>query len=297
LRLRDKIPGLNHLEYGLLRIIAGIINLLPISVSTWIARRIGGMLYFFLGKRKKIAFQNISFAYASSKTPEEKRKIVRECFRNLATSLMEFFRISKMLKDADKRVKFYGKENMDAAFAKGKGVIFVISHLGPWECLSFMPNLLKYPCSVIARPIRNPLVYKWIWGLRESTSLININKNKSIKKVLSELKRNHLVGVAIDQWPGREGTESQFFGQDTLTTSIPARLARKTGAALVPGYCIRVDSGYYEIHLKPEIPLSETESWEVDTTNILNQQLEKDILTHPEQWTWGHRRWKKFSKQ
>ena len=104
--------------------------------------------------------------------------------------------------------------------------------------------------------------------------------------------------------PPRRGRERQsdglwidFFGKPTSTTSVPARLALRTGAALIPAYCLREASGQYRICIKPEVPIEGgPQDAEKATTSQLNRLLEKEFLEHPEQWIWNHRRWKDYSR-
>jgi Kdo2-lipid IVA lauroyltransferase/acyltransferase len=94
-----------------------------------------------------------------------------------------------------------------------------------------------------------------------------------------------------------EGIWLDFFGTPTSTTSIPVRLARQTGAAIIPGYCIRVKPGHFQIKIQPEVAVNahDTQS-EENVTAKLNRLLEQEIRRHPEQWTWGHQRWKPIER-
>ncbi len=277
--------------------LAGLINFFPISFSTWFARRTGDFLFWAVPKRKKTAMENLDNAYGNSISLEQKEKIARESFRNFGTSIIELIRIPFILREAKDRFEFEGTEHLDAAFQKGKGVILVISHLGSWEYLAFLPFLRGYPCSVIVRPVKNPYVYQWIQDLRKATLLHPIDRNQSIRQVMKELKQNHLVAILIDQWSGPDGLWIDFFGKPTSTTSVPARLALRTGAALIPAYCLREATGQYRICIKPEVSIEgEPQNAEEATTLKLNRFLEKEFLQHPEQWIWTHRRWKDYSR-
>ena len=102
-----------------------------------------------------------------------------------------------------------------------------------------------------------------------------------------------MVAVLIDQWGGKEGLWIDFFGAPTSTTSLPSRLAKKTGCLLVPAYCLRKGIAQYEIQILPQVPLPLNESdWETNVTQRLNEILESHIRQYPEQWSWAHRRWK-----
>ena len=129
--------------------------------------------------------------------------------------------------------------------------------------------------------------------MRRVMTVKPISKDSSVKAILQELKAGHGVAILVDQWAGKEGRWIDFFDAKTSTTSIPARLSEKTGCALVPAYCLRTSPGHYEIHIeKPVVHLMDQPGWENAVTKDLNEVLERQILEHPEQWLWGHRRWK-----
>ena len=291
---RNLFPAWNFIEYAFVRTLMVLINFFPITVSTWIARRIGEAMFLIMPGRKRIALSNLTIAFGNSRTDAEKRKVALESFRHLTTSLMEFFRLPKFAKISAGHVRLKGTEHLDRAFAKGKGAILVMSHLGPWEYLVFLPYLKKYPTSVLGRPIRNPYFYQWVKSLRKLMNLKNSDKTMGAREILTELRQNHLVAITIDQWAGSEGLWAYFFNVPTSTTSLPARLARRTGSALIPAYCIRLTCGQYEIHVQPEVSVrEEANNWIGSMTNQLNYLLEQQIRAFPGQWVWTHKRWKK----
>ncbi len=280
-------------EYALLRSVTELMNLLPITVSTWIVRRIGGVMYFVMPGRRKVAMDNLTIAFGDSKSVAEKKKIALQSFYHLTVSIMEFFRITKFEKVSKENIRLEGTEHFDQAFAKGKGAILIMSHLGPWEYLAFVPHLKKYDCTVLGRSVRNPFVDRWILGLRKSVSVKNTPKVGAAKEILSHLKQNHMIAITTDQWAGNDELWVDFFGRKASTISLPARLAKKTGCALIPTYCFRVAPGRYEIYCHPEIYLKDHEDASIESlTQELNRRLEEQIVAHPEQWLWTHKRWK-----
>jgi len=170
----------------------------------------------------------------------------------------------------------------------------VISHLGSWEYLSFLPYFTKRAWSVVVKDIKNPFLDKAIDSMRRIMTVNPIPKDSSVRTILQELKAGNGVAILVDQWAGNEGLWIDFFDTKTSTTSIPARLAEKTGCALVSAYCLRTTPGHYEIHIeKPVAHDTIDEGWETRITQTLNETLERQITRHPEQWLWGHRPWKK----
>lgn len=285
---------MNHLlQYFAVALLAGFARVLPVKVSSWIARRSGDLVFLALGKRRRIALENIEKAFGDSLPENRKRQIARSAFQSASLSMMELFIVKKIKKDASRRFTMTGNENLEEAFSKKKGVVLVISHLGSWEYLSFLPFFTGRSWSVIVKEIKNPYLDNAINAMRREMTVNPVEKLSSIRVILQQLKEGHGVAILIDQWAGDEGLWIDFFGTGTSTTSIPVRLAERTGCALVPAYCLRTADGHYAIHLeKAIIPDIHQPDWESLTTQRLNDVLEKQILEHPGQWLWGHRRWK-----
>jgi len=288
--------GRDYVESFIVRSGVFWVSLLPWGCALFISRTLAYCFYWLVPRRRQIALDNLEIAYGAQKTRQEKNKLVITSFQNLILSVYELFTTEKIIPQAQNKFQLEGVEHLEKAFSKGKGIVFAISHLGAWEYLGFLPYLTQFPCSVISRAIRNPYLNAHVHRMRQATGLQNILKENSVRKILSELKQNHLVAILIDQWAGKDGLTSTFFGLETSTTSIPARLAHRTQAAIVPGYCLRLPGGNYKILIRPEVPVDkDPNDWECKTTEILNRYLESEILKYPEQWIWTHRRWKKIN--
>ncbi len=287
-------PSLNYwLQYALVRFLALLATALPVEVSHEIACGFGTLSYWILGKRRKIAIENIASALGDSLPESRKKEIARAAFQSAALSMMELFTVEKIKKEAAARFKLFGNDFLEESFSKSHGVVLVISHLGSWEYLSFLPFFTKRPWSVVVKDIKNPYLDKAIDAMRRVMTVSPISKDKSVRAILQELKAGHGVAILVDQWAGNEGLWIDFFGTKTSTTSIPARLSEKTGCALVSAYCLRTTPGHYEIHIeKPVVRNTEEPGWENTVTKDLPGVLERQIRAHPEQWLWGHRRWK-----
>lgn len=285
----------NHLlQFYATQALVFILNLFPFSLSSWIAKSIGRVFYFCVAKRRNITLKNLEKAYGDTLSPQQKKIIAQKSFENTALSILELFLVQKIKKNAAQHFVIKGQENLESALSQGKGVILITSHVGSWEYLGFLFYLTGIPCSVIVKNVKNKYLNQKIDTLRRETNITPIPKKKAIREALTELQRNHVVAVLIDQWGGRDGLWIDFFGDATSTTSLPARLAKRTGCLLVPAYCLRKETGQYEIRVFPQVPMPHAEEdWEASVTKKLNKMLEFHIREYPEQWSWAHRRWKK----
>ncbi|MDP3920682.1 MAG: lysophospholipid acyltransferase family protein [Candidatus Omnitrophota bacterium] len=297
---RNSATGLQQIlwytSYLFLRVLSGLINLLPAETAEAVARTIGRAIYYLLPGRRCVAMANLTIAFGDRVSVVEKKELTKRAFEHIAVNFMEVFRISRLLEgDVKETFTIKGLEHFDNALARKKGIIFVVSHIGSWEYLAFLFYLTGYPCAVVVKEVRNAYIFKWLNSMRRRATLNVIHKENTrsaIKAILCELSNNRIVAVLIDQWAGNDAPWVDFFGEAASTTAIPARLALKTGCALVPGACIRKASGKYEITIFPELPVSAKTEDLISVTKGLNHLLEKQIRENPEQWIWTHKRWK-----
>ncbi len=270
-----------------------VLRMLPFSLSGWIMKRVADLFFCCASKRRNIALDNLTIAYGDTLSAGQKRTIARRSFESQALSMLELLVIRKMRKNAARRFSMTGLQHFNEAAARGNGVIFVASHVGSWEYIGFPGYLTQYPHAIIVKRLKNPYLNTMIDALRREIDTLPIRKEANALRItLAELRQNHGVAIVMDQWAGAEGLWVDFFGRATSTTSLPARLAKKTGAALIPIYCVRKQIGQYEIRLLPEVPLPDEPEWNVRTTKRLNDILASQIRQCPEQWSWNHRRWR-----
>ncbi len=281
------------LQFYAVQALVVLLRLVPLSLSGWFVKRVADLYFLCSPKRRAITPGNLTLVYGDALSAGRKRTIARRSFENQALSILELFVIGKMKPRAARRFPIVGQQHFDEAVARGHGVVFVASHLGSWEYIGFPGYLARFPHAVIVKNVRNPYLNKAIDALRREADTVPIAKDAgALRQTLTELRRNHGVAIIIDQWAGAEGLWLDFCGLATSTTSLPARLANKTGCALLPIYCLRKAIGQYEVHLLPAVPLPDGSDWEIRTTQRLNEILESYIRKYPEQWSWSHRRWR-----
>jgi KDO2-lipid IV(A) lauroyltransferase len=123
-----------------------------------------------------------------------------------------------------------------------------------------------------------------------------IPKQGGLKAILTQLKNNQIVGMAIDQnTTTKGGILVDFFGHRARTTPIAAILARRFGTPVVMVLSRRLPDGRHLVQISPPLPMVITADPEEDIRRHV--QLQSDIVeawvrVSPEQWLWLHKRWK-----
>ena len=124
-----------------------------------------------------------------------------------------------------------------------------------------------------------------------------LHKDDFARGLLRSMSHGETVGILMDtNMTPPQGLFVPFFGMDACTASGAARVARKTGAAVLPGFLLWSEAeNRYVLHFGKELVLQSTEDAESDAlanTALFAQVTEEYIRRYPDQWLWVHRRWK-----
>jgi KDO2-lipid IV(A) lauroyltransferase len=240
-----------------------------------------------LPKLRRTALRNLEIAGMADR-PE----IVDGVFRSVARVLATLARVPKLNKRNIRDIISYeGFEHYEEAKRRGKGVLFATAHLGNWELSAIAHSLLTEPMHVMVRPLDNPHVDKMIEARRAWTGNKVIAKKDAVREILKALKRNEPVGILIDQNVSlAEGTFIDFFGVPACAGTAFARIAAKSGAAVIPGFALwNEKAGRYVLKFYPLVEITGDAGRD---TCAIHKVIEAVIREYPDQWMWPHRRWK-----
>lgn len=279
------------------------VAVLPHKIALKVGEILGLLVFYTWGSRRKIAIDNIEKAIGNSLQPLAISNrplavsIAREAFRNLGRSFVEVIKVYYGLgKSIIDNVEISGVENYHKAKSKNKGVIFITGHCGNWELMALAFGAKVDNVSVVARQQNNPYLNRLVEKVRAKYGNRVIYKKGALKGILSELKKNRGVGILMDQAVLKdEGYIMDFLGRPAWTTKMPALMARKTGAAVLPIFINR-SVAKHVINIYPEVALSaedDTEKAIIEDTRRFSGFIEDYIREHPTEWLWIHKRWKR----
>lgn len=195
------------------------------------------------------------------------------------------------------RITVVGREHIEAAQARGKGVIFISGHLANWEIMPITAADLGIEGGTVYRPVNNPHVDAWTVRQRTTNGpKACIAKGpQGTKRIFSLLRQRKAIFMLVDQ-KTNEGIAADFFGQMAMTTPAPALLALKLGAVLLPTSNVREHGAHFRVTIHPPLELPQTGDAERDVltlTQTINDWVERVVRQTPSQWLWIHRRWPK----
>jgi KDO2-lipid IV(A) lauroyltransferase len=273
--------------FGLLRLSA----LLPWRAMMAIGRGLGRVTLRLLPRRGRIAEINLRLCFPEL-DPEARSALVRRHFESLGMGMMDVMAAwwkpdAKFLP----LVSIHGRENVERAFAGGKGIIFLTAHFTSIEAGGrFLCEL--GPILPMYRPNENPVIERVMTAQRVRHVERTIPRD-DVRLMLRTLRENKGIWFAPDQNFGhKHSVFSPFFGIPAATNTSTSRFAAMTGARVVPFVVLRREGRPgYEMFIEPALEDFPSGNLQQDTDRI-NAILERWIRQAPAQYLWSHRRFK-----
>jgi len=292
---------MDRIGYIMMLLLGKVVRFIPFQFLPRISVVLGNLLYCVDFKHRKISLMNLDMAFPTM-PKEEKKKIARDHFRNLARTTLEFLSLPKINRDNYKEfVSHEGENNYAEAEKKGKGVLFLAAHFGNWELMAYVHPFLFGPTFSLARRFKNRRIDQFINRIRGLSGNKVIDKKNAYYKVMKELKGGNAVGVLMDQSVHpNEAVYVDFFGKFVSTTPFIAQMALRRGCSVIPVFDYPQDDGRHLVRYFPEIEMIESEDEDdpvVFNTERLNRFIEERITERPELWLWSHKRWKNISDE
>lgn len=274
-----------------------LLGLLPRGLARQVGAGFAGAAFWLRPPLRRAALINLRIAFPEWEDARRKQ-VIRGMVRQIGWMAGEFSQFPKCTRENIERIVLLdGQENFDAARRAGKGVLFLTGHMSAWELAPFAHALYGFPLHFLVRPVANRRVDALINAYRCLSGNQPIEKNRSARTILKVLAEGGTVGILSDHNTSpEEGVFVDFFGVAASTTSGLARIALRTGAAVVPGFLAWDEPlRKYRLRFQPPVELRQTGNEEDDVrenTARFTRLIESYIREHPEQWLWVHKRWK-----
>ena len=286
-----------NLEYWLVVVVARALGAMPRWMARLLAQCLAWTILHLLGRLRRVGERNLSLALPD--LPEAERiGILRSVYRHLGWQLVEFCRMPSYTRENTQNwIQTDGLEHYLAAEALGRGVLVLTGHLGAWELSSFYHSLMGHPMGMVIRRLDNRRLDEFVNGIRCLHGNRVLHKDDFARGLLTAMHEGGAVGILMDtNMTPPQGEFVKFFGITACTASGLARIALKTGAAVLPGFMLwEPDERKYVLRFGPQMHFTESGHLETDVlaaTQKCNDVLESWIRRYPGQWLWIHRRWK-----
>jgi len=242
--------------------------------------------------------RNLNVAFAGRAGAANARTIARRSLRNFFRACVEMI-IALESSDNERRaaIPVDGREHLDTALAKGKGVIVLSAHLGNFFLVGTRLAVEGHPIHVLINQPGNSQFAKLLDDYRLQIKLCTIHarpRRQALQAINAVLRRNEIAVMITDEYRRGSGIPTTFFGRTVLARRGPATLASRTGAAVVPACLVRQPDDTLRLVIEPELELARSgKGKEEIAENILRMTrwLEKTVRAYPDQWNWMNIRW------
>ena len=264
-----------------------------------LARILGDLLYHLSRDRRKRLEHGLEIVSGRSDSARDTKKTVRNAFKIHMCNELEvlLFPVLNEL-NISSFVAFSGLENLDGALSRGKGVMLLFAHFGANQMIMPAIGYRGYKMSQMSAP---PTVWTEKLPNRKFTLMskkaletrlkhelalpvTHINIFGSLKKAFLCLKRNEILGVAMDGGGGKSRVGVDFLGKMAMFSTGPMEIAVRTGCAVLPTFMVRDRNGRNTMTVEPPLELVQTPGvQEAAKENIRGfaERLEKFVTRYP----------------
>jgi len=281
-------------EAQLFRFLFWMLDLLSVERASAVAAATFGLIGPHTAQARKVR-GNLAVAFPQW-GEEELARTTKEVFRQLGMAVVELIKMRQIWSERERRMEFDIDPAAQAHFDAGGASVFVTAHVGAWQLTNLISLQQNLTITTVYAAESNPLVHDMMLQLREAFGVKLLPTQAGVRPLLRELNAGHSIGLAMDTRLDT-GEPIPFFGVDALTNTSAARLALRSGAALVPIRAERLRPGYFRItvmapitNLCPEAPGGEQA---IALTQQVNGHFEDWIRAAPAQWMCLKRRWPK----
>lgn len=276
---------------------SALVRWVPFGVLKPFVCALADLVRLVNAKHRRIILTNLDLAYGDGMPQEEKKKILKACYRNLALNGVDFIRNQNSTKAAIlSKVTLVNEDVLAEALAQKRTLVFQTAHYGNWELVPLTLAAKYGPLSGVGRPLDSAAINAIVRSNREQFDIELIDKHGAMRPMLKAAKAGRNLGLLVDQSTGaHEGVLVDFFGKKVRHTPAASVIARRVNGLIVPIFMTTTDYQHFTLTFYPPIEVAKTEDMDKDILEATQAQArvtEEAIRAKPDEWFWFHKRWK-----
>jgi KDO2-lipid IV(A) lauroyltransferase len=277
--------ALSYLLIGLL----WLLHWLPLPILRALGAGLGRILYLLGRERRQVALVNLRLCFPE-KNEAERETLARQHFIAFSQAVLDrtlgWWASRQRL---ERLIRISGVENL--VDPDGQPIILLSPHFVGLDAGATRISMHIVGCSVYSNqknPVFNQVLYK---GRKRFNDAILFSRQDGMRKIIKTMKEGHQFYYLPDlDFGPKDSIFVPFFGVPAATIPGVSRIARLTGARVVPCITRQVADGY-EVEVMPAWDNFPAESVEADT-EMVNRFIESQVLRMPAQYFWLHKRFK-----
>lgn len=276
-------------------ILVKLLSYLPLKVLHAIAILLYVCIYYGVRYRRKLVIANLQRVFPDYSTADIET-LAKSFYWNYSQVLVEIIKATSIdVELLKRRVSIENPEVITDYLTRGQSVLVAMGHQCNVEWLALATGLqLGYPLDAVYKPIHNKALDDLILASRSRFDGKLISSKDTLAEILRRRDIVRCIAIAPDQLPRRRHQKywSRFLNQDTAFYFGLETIARVTECPVVFMAMKRTAPGRYTALVTPiaEPPYQRGENGMITEKYV--RLLEAQVLEHPADWLWSHRRWR-----
>lgn len=276
------------MQYFAWRFVTALLARLPLRVSYAVAEACGWVAFAWWPRGRRATTRNYRLILPDA----DARLLARRSLSNYCRYLVDFARMpsrpaSQLLATAHEVDDCF--THLAGITATGRGVIIVAVHYGNWDLGAAATASRGHSVAVVGESFPDARLTRDVFAARERLGMKILPLESLGPSLFRSLRHGGLLALLIDRPGPGDGVTVPFFGRDVEVPAGPARIARRTGAAVIPCAFPRRDPWHPDIDVLADfsIDVSPTADEEADIRRITAAIMaahERFIRVHPDQW-------------
>ncbi len=299
---KSRNPVVDWLGYAAMRGVLFVMYLFPVHWNLKTACFLGDLMWRYYQRGRQRAMDNLRASFPE-KDQAWMEQVGRRSFQQIVMLVIDLFFTPRIVKKDNWR-DYCAPRNIERIkwlMQEQRGLILLTAHYGNFEIIGYMLGLFGFNIYSIARPLDNPYINRYLYGIRQRRGQKIIDKKGATDQIETIVAEGATLGFIADQNAGRKGVFVDFFGRKASTYKSIGLLAMRYNMPIGIGCSRRVgDRFFFEIEctrlIMPEewADKSDPLTW---ITQQYTKAIEDFIRQDPTQYWWLHRRWKTRPKE
>jgi KDO2-lipid IV(A) lauroyltransferase len=275
-------------------VLIGILRLMSVDRASALADWVGRSFFARRPTAKVVRTMRVPFPDIG---PSELDRLNTEMMGNVLRVLAEMAHLQDFAGAGHSRFQIEGAENIEAAQTGNRGVLFLAGHFANWEMPEVVLRNMGIDGVMSVMPPTNPHTFGWIARQRYLAGFSEqVGAGEGVYRTFLRRLRQGKAALAFVDQRVSNGIKVPFFGVETSTNVIPARVAGKLGVAIVPMSVRRIAGSRvgFKVRFLPPLEYVSTGNATADDREFMiriNRFYEDEVRAVPGQWLWGHPRW------
>ena len=289
--MRPLPPFLRKVRYRVLRAAIWLIRLLPYQLLLRLSRFLSMIAFLVAPFHRKVAAIQMRAALGL----RNPWRIVLKVFMHQGDILIDTIKYAYMsTEEIRAKIIVEGKEHLDEALAKGKGLLLFTGHIGNWETLSHFSRILNVEFCIMAEMREDPLIESIVDDLRTRSGATILPPTGKALMLIRELRKGRTIGMVVDsRGELKDRLFCPIFGLPAPTNPAPAFIAIKGNALVLPVVIVKLHGTYHICILKAidVADYGEGPGAIQAVSDFMQSTLASMVERYPEQWFWLYSRW------